>query len=112
MPSYTEGTRQWAEQQRDQAYRLCIELLQKHGFKDRHLNLEGVTFAVFQEKSPCDSYEMEEDWRIYRQLVNEFFVMCDYVECPPVADDGQIFYSVAELEAAGQRNLFAMEATA
>lgn len=107
MPSYPEGTRQWAEQQRDQAYRLAVELLEKHGYDpySDSTPLTTLPWAGWRASSSLDDYEAREDLRIYNQLVNDFYVMCDYVEDPPVKDAGDPIYSRAELEAAGQGTL-------
>ena len=104
MPSYQEGTRQWAEQQRDQAYRLAVELLEKHGCSDS-TPLTTKPWVGWRESSSLDDYEAQEDLRVYNQLVNEFYVMCDYVEEPPVKESGDPIYSRQELEAAGQGTL-------
>jgi hypothetical protein len=104
MSSSTEGTRKWAEQNRNIAFRNCIELLEKHGFNIERegANLRSIPQKVWCDHSACDSYEAQCDWDAYRIYRSEFHAMSEYAENPPVADDGEIFYSRDELEKAGQ----------
>lgn len=69
MPTYPEGTRQWAEQQRDQSYRSALALLTHNGFDPETYGiLCGVFDAKFSFPLDVEFYE-EANERTRRELM-------------------------------------------
>lgn len=101
--TFPEGTRQWAEQQRDRAYREARKLLVVNGFDPQTYGvLRDISQQTWLDQSGQGKQDALDDWDAYRNWKAEFGAMSEWLADGRFPDADEPIYSAAELEAAGQ----------
>ena len=106
MPTYPEGTRQWAEQERDQGYTNALAILSHNGFDPETYGvLRDIPRDVWLAHSKQSRDDALDAWDAYRIWKSQFGAMSECLADGIFPEATEPIYSPAELEAAGQGRL-------